>query len=89
MKRKKPWNGGVVRRRWKGTERRGTKVKVKVRLKVKSILKYYLIFLIFLLKGILVNVLLVWGGRRNHGGAGRSCPIAFAVGLNYFEITII
>ena len=59
MKRKKPWNGGVVRRHWKETERRGTKEKVKVMLNVKSILKYYFNFLIFLLKGVLVNVLLV------------------------------
>ena len=49
---------------------------IEVMLNVKSILKYYFSFLIFLLKSILVNVLLVWGGRRSHGGAGRSCPLS-------------
>ena len=51
-----------MRRRWKVTERRGiVKVKGKFKLKVKNILKYYFNFLIFVLKDILANVLLVWG----------------------------
>ena len=54
-----------MRRCWKGNRRRGmVKVKLKFRLNVKSRLKYYFIFLIFLLKGILVNVLLVWGWEK-------------------------
>jgi len=66
---------GVVRRRWKENRRRRTvKVKVKFKLNVKNTLKYYFKFLIFLLKNILVNVFLVWVGRRSHrGGARRSC----------------
>ena len=56
---------GVVRPCWKGTERRGTvKVTVKFRLNVKNTLKYYFNFLIFLLKCILVNVILEWGGEE-------------------------
>jgi len=39
-------------------------VKVKFRLNVKSRLKYYFNFFIFLLKGILVNFLLVWVGEE-------------------------